>query len=225
THQADKLDHHAIVKNRVKTSNTAVFYTVSTINDAIGDGGTDTRSIKFQYLKHTLQDITHQEKRKKGADYVVTPYKLIIDNGNYYLLGFDEIKKNMRTYRVDRMTNVKIQKEYNADPKKFDDIDIEHYTQEHFGMFGGELERVTLNCSIRLLETMIDRFGLEGISYIPSGKSFFDVRISVYVSDQFFGWISGFGKQIQITSPLSVREQYAEYLQKITEWHSRPLKK
>ena len=144
---------------------------------------------------------------------------MIIDNGNYYLLGFDEIKKNMRTYRVDRMTNVKIQKEYNADPKKFDDIDIEHYTQEHFGMFGGELERVTLNCSIRLLETMIDRFGLEGMSYIPAGKSFFDVRISVYVSDQFFGWILGFGKKAKLLYPDVVINQFKAYMDKIREMY------
>ena len=224
-HQSENMDNHAIVKNRVKTSNTTVFYTVNTINEAIGKGGCDTRSIQFQYLKHTLQDPTRQEKTKKGADYIITPYKLIIDNGNYYLLGFDEIKKHHRTYRVDRMTNVKITNNYNTDESKFADIDIEHYTQEHFGMFSGDLERVTLNCTIRLLETMIDRFGLENVTYIPVSKSHFNVRISVYISDQFFGWVSGFGKQIQITSPLSVRTQYAEYLQKICEWHSRPIDK
>lgn len=222
-HQAEKTDRHAIVKNRVKTSNTAVFYTVNTINEAIGHGGTDTRTIKFHYLKHTLQNMGEQEKQRKGEYYLVTPYTIIIDDGNYYLLGFDEGKKKLLTFRVDRMINTKITSVYNTDPKKFADIDVEHYTQEHFGMFGGQLEHVTLNCSNRLLETMIDRFGVDGISYIPVKKTHFNIHVSVYISDQFFGWLSGFGKMIQITSPLSVRQQYAEYLQKISEWHSRPI--
>ena len=43
-------------------------------------------------------------KHQNGADYIAMPYALIIDNGYYYLLGYDEKVKDLRTYRVDRMT-------------------------------------------------------------------------------------------------------------------------
>ena len=75
----------------------------------------------------------------------------------------------------------------------FDNIEIERYTQGHFGMFGGRLERVTLNCSIRLLDTMVDRFGTDNVLYSKGLKdNFFNVRVLVYVSDLFFGWLAGF---------------------------------
>ncbi len=224
THQSERMNHRAIVKNRVKTSNTAVYYTVNTIHEAIGKGGSNSRKIKFQYLKHTLQDVKQQTKRKHGAFYIVTPYSLIIDNGNYYLLGFDESAHDLRTYRVDRMMCTRILNEYAPNDGRFDGIDLERYTKEHFEMFGGDLETVTLNCSARLLDAMIDRFGTDEVSYIPVSKSYFNIHVSVYVSDQFFGWVSGFGRQIQIVSPLSVREQYSEYLNKIAEWHSGSVK-
>ena len=223
THQADKMSHNAIVQNRAKTSNSKVFYTVHQIHEAIGKGGCDTQKIKFKYLKHVPQDINQQVEMRKGKDYIVVPYSLIIDNGNYYLLGYDESKQDMRTFRVDRMVLKKPTFEYNQNNKLFDGIDLDRYTKEHFGMFGGKSERVTLNCANHLLDTMIDRFGTEGMNYIPVGKSHFDIRVTAYISEQFFGWLSGFGKSIQITSPISVREEYAEYLKKITEWHSRPL--
>ena len=82
---------------------------------------------------------------RKGKDYVVVPYSLIIDNGNYYLLGYDEAKQDMRTFRVDRMVIKKPTNDYNTNDKLFDGIELDRYTKEHFGMFGGRSERVTLN--------------------------------------------------------------------------------
>lgn len=222
-HQAEKMNHRAIVKNRVKTSNTKVYYIVNTIYEAIGKGGRDTRKIKFKYLKHTLKDVRQQVEMRSGADYIVIPYSLIIDNGNYYLLGYDEKKNGMRTFRVDRMMKVNILKEYNPTETLFKDIDLDGYVKEHFGMFGGRYERVKLTCANRLLETMIDRFGTDGMAYIPAGKNHFEIRANIYISEQFFGWVSGFGRMIQITAPLNVREEYAEYLKKITAWHSQPI--
>ena len=221
THQAERMDNGAIVKNRVKTSNTAVYYTVNTIHDAIGKGGADSRKIKFQYLKHTLQDVKQLTKRQKGADYIVTPYALIIDNGYYYLLGYDEKAKDLRTYRVDRMTGAKIMNEHAIDDGKFEGIDLERYTKEHFGMFGAKEERITLRCTIKLLESMIDRFGTDEVTYVADGKGHFSIRVTAYTSDQFFGWVAGFGNQIKITSPASVREEYVAFLRRIEERYTR----
>ena len=221
-HQAENMSHNAIVKDRVKTSNTSVYYTVSNIHEAISKGGRFTRKVSFQYLKYTLQDLTTYSERRQGIEYTVTPYSLVIDNGNYYLLGYDHGKNQIRTYRVDRIKNLKILNEFNFEPDLFDNIEIERYTQGHFGMFGGRLERVTLNCSIRLLDTMVDRFGTENVLYSKGLKdNFFNVRVLVYVSDLFFGWLAGFGKQVKILEPVSVKNEYTEYLKSLYQWQKQ----
>ena len=218
-HQAENMNHKAIVKDRVKTSNTSVYYTVSNIHEAISKGGRFTRKVSFQYLKYTLQDLTTYSERRQGVEYVVTPYSLVIDNGNYYLLGYDHGKEQIRTYRVDRIKNLKILDDFNSDPDMFKDIEIERYTQGHFGMFGGRLERVTLNCSIHMLDTMVDRFGTENVLYSKGFKDgFFNVRVPVYISELFFGWLAGFGKQVKIVEPISVKKEYTEYLKSLYQW-------
>ena len=43
--------------------------------------------------------------------------------------------------------------------------------------------------------------------------------VKVEISKQFFGWLLGFGKKVQIVSPPKVREEFAVYLDKIREMH------
>lgn len=65
------------------------------------------QKITFKYLKYTLQNKGEQVERRKGATYKVSPYKLLINEGNYYLLAFDDKAQDMRTYRIDRMKESK----------------------------------------------------------------------------------------------------------------------
>ena len=216
-----KTKFHKALKDRVKTSNTEVYYTVSNIHSAISKNGKYLKKIKFQYLKYTIQDLRNYSERRQGIEYVVVPHSLIIDNGNYYLLGYDVKKEEVRTYRVDRMKNLKVLDEPFFETDVFDGIDIERYTQGHFGMFGGERNRVRLNCSIRLLNTMVDRFGLDDVVYQEGKEGFFNVTATIYVSDHFFGWLASFGTQVSISSPSHVKNDYAAYLKKISKWHSK----
>ena len=110
-HQAERIRHDAFLTDRVKTSNKAVLNNISTINDAMSrrlDGEPhDPEKISFQYLKYSISDMGQQVERRKGQKYTVSPYKLLINDGNYYLLAFDDYAQDMRTYRVDRMKNVR----------------------------------------------------------------------------------------------------------------------
>ena len=58
---------------------------------------------------------------------------------------------------------------------------------------------------------MIDRF-VKDISIRTRDKESFSIRVNVKVSNQFFGWITGLGKEVQIISPTDIVEQYKEYL-------------
>ena len=45
-------------------------------------------------------------ERRKGDRYTISPFQLFINDGNYYLLAFDDRYQEMRTYRVDRMKDI-----------------------------------------------------------------------------------------------------------------------
>lgn len=146
--QAEKIKHDAFLTDRVKTDNKGVLNNISTINDAMSkelDGVKhEPEKITFQYLKHSINDVGQQVERRKGQKYTVSPYKLLINDGNYYLLAFDDYAQDMRTYRVDRMKNVNFTGAPREGKDVFASIDLKTYTKRVFSMFGGQQERVTI---------------------------------------------------------------------------------
>ena len=90
------------------------------------------------------------------------------------------------------------------------------YSNKVFGMYGGELTKITLAFPEHLIGVMLDRFGKE-VSLKKEEDNRYSIRADVVISEQFYGWIAGLGKQIQIVSPESVRQNYKEYLTDIIE--------
>lgn len=154
-------------------------------------------------------------ERRHGAKYIVSPFQLLINDGNYYLLAFDDRSKAMRTYRVDRMKNVSFSGEPRAGEEAFKKIDLKTYTQRVFSMYGGEEELVQIRFINPLLDTVIDRFGTKDVQYSKEDDSHFCVSAKVEISDQFFAWVCGFGKRAKIISPVSVIDRFKKFLGQI----------
>jgi predicted DNA-binding transcriptional regulator YafY len=192
---------------------------IATINDAMSrhmDGEPHTpEKISFKYLKHSISDMSKQVERRKGARYTVSPFQLLINDGNYYLLAFDDYAQDMRTYRVDRMKDIRFTDVPRDGDDIFKKIDLRTYTKRVFSMYGGKEERVDIQFITPLLDTVIERFGTTDTFYGLIDKDHFYVSTHVEISDQFFGWLSGFGKRAKLTAPLNVVEQYKAYLDKI----------
>lgn len=110
--------------------------------------------ISFKYLKHTIDDVNAQVERRRGATYKVTPFRLVINDEYYYLLAFDDLSQETRTYRVDRMKDVRLPDENGESTWKFRGIDLEHYTQRVFSMFGDEKRDVTIRFTNNLLDAL-----------------------------------------------------------------------
>ena len=217
--QAEKIRHNAFLTDRVKTINKSVLNNISTINEAMSkeiDGEKHIpEKITFKYLKYSIDNMGNQVERRQGAKYVVSPFQLLINDGNYYLLAYDDYAKDIRTYRVDRMKDVKGCKEPREGQEVFDKIDLKSYTQRVFSMYGGEKKRVTLRFINPLLDTAIERFGTKDVVYTKVDDTHFSVTAQVEISNQFFGWILGFGNKVKLLSPDDVTDQFKAYLDKI----------
>ena len=103
--------------------------------------------------------------------------------------------------------------------EEFKKFDIKSYAQRVFSMCGGEEKRVILRFINPLLDTVIDRFGTKDVHYSKSDDRHFTITAKVKISDQFFGWLLGFGKRVQITSPPEVIDEFFAYLDKIREMY------
>lgn len=214
--QADMIRHEAYLTDRVKTNNEQVLDNLNSIDIAMSktkSGKEHTpEKISFKYLKYTIQNINKPVERRNGERYIVSPYRLLISDGNYYLLGFDDAKQAMRTYRVDRMKDVKLTGAPREGKEAADAIEISKYSQQCFSMFGGETTRVRVQFENELLDTMIDRFGKSGAQYAKVDKEHFEITAEVRISDMFFSWVCGFGKRAKIVYPEHIIDEFTAFL-------------
>ena len=127
----------------------------------------------------------------------------------------------MRTYRVDRMKGVALTGDPRDGKEAFAAIDLKTYTKRVFSMFGGKQERVTIRFINLLLDAVVDRFGNDksSVQYAKVDDTHFSVTTQVEISDQFFGWVLGFGKKAKILEPASVVDKFAAYLDKVREMY------
>ena len=88
-------------------------------------------------------------------------------------------------------------------------------------MFGGKQERVTICFINPLLDAVVDRFGNDksSVQYAKVDDTHFSVTTQVEISDQFFGWVLGFGKKAKLIGSDRAVEQFRAYLDKVREMY------
>ena len=209
-HEAKSLQRQVYVQNRIKSDNESVYYIIDDIHNAI----LNNRKIKFQYMDFT---VTKEIKpRKDGQWYEVSPYALIWAEERYYLVGFSQKDMEIRHYRVDKIGKLSVTDEKREGIENGGNFDVAAYEAKMFGMYGGEAESVTIGFPEKLIGVFIDRFGKE-IDIRKRDEGYLSVRVSVVLSGQFYGWISGLGSEVKIMSPDKVREDYCNYLFKLLD--------
>ena len=220
-YQAERIKHNAFVADRVKTNNKSVLNNIATINDAmsrrLNGVSHQPEKISFKYLKYDFNDMSQQVERKKGEKYVVSPYQLMISDGNYYLLAYSEKKKDIIPFRVDRMREVALAHEPREGEEAFYKLDLRYYSQRVFSMYRGRKVRIKLRFIPTLLDTMIERFGTSNAQYGKPDDRHYTVETEVEISDQFYGWLLGFGKRVKLVWPEEEREKFLAYVDKIRD--------
>lgn len=203
----ENLKPQILVSEHVKAPNQQILLSVQAIRRAIDRD----RKITFKYMQYNTDKV--QVPRHAGTpeeDYIVSPYATIWNNDRYYLVGYSDKRKEVNTFRIDRMTKVKqIQKKRVPEPE---DFNIQDYTDKVFWMYDGNEEEVTLRCKRHLMDQMIDKFG-EGVNVSNVRRETFDITVPVHISGTFYAWVTQFIGEMTITGPGHVRDAYAEFLQ------------
>ena len=201
------------VRNRVKVMNESVYRNVDRISEAINND----EVLHFQYFTYNLQK--QKELRHQGKKHIVSPFALIWVDQNYYLLGYNHEYREIRPFRVDRMTSVSTVAGPRQGKKDFEKIDIATFTTKVFHMYTGEIKLVQMRFQKFLVDAVIDRFG-EDVMLSADGENAFIVSTEVAVSPQFYGWLAGFGKSAEILAPESVRQGMKEHIRDMMALYS-----
>lgn len=209
-YDAQLLERQVYVRNRVKSMNESVYYNVDSIADAINQD----RAIRFKYFEYT---VTKEHRIRRNGDwYVVSPFALMWDDENYYMVAWDADAGSLKHYRVDKMLEITALKDARKGKEAFAEVDMAAYAKKTFGMFTGQDRSVRLRFKNILAGAVFDRFGRD-VMLIPDGEDHFVVTLDVAVSPQFYSWVFGFGPDVEILSPDDIRERAADLAQQIAD--------
>lgn len=171
------------------------------------------RKINFKYGKFdTKKQMNYYSKSRE-----MIPVRVVYFDEHFYLRCFNEESEQFRTYRIDRMKDIvsggrsrkKIPEE-----KKYSGFVADMFAPDRF-------EYVTLRVKRYLLDEMLEQLGEYG--------SFRDdadnpesvlVRANVGINDRFLLWVLKYGEGVEIVEPASVRKDFTDLLQKISEMYS-----
>lgn len=215
-YDAQQLERQVFVRNRVKSMNESVYYNVDRISDAINQD----RAIRFRYFDYTVKK--ERRFRRDGGWYKVSPFALMWDDENYYMLAWEAESATLRHYRVDKMLDITALKQSREGKDAFAKVDMSSYSKKIFSMFTGDTKTVKLRFADSLAGAVFDRFGAE-VMLVPDGEEHFTVTLEVEVSPRFYAWLFGFGSYAEILEPASVREGAAEMARDLADLYSRPL--
>ena len=206
--EARNLQRQVYVSGRIKTMNESIYYNVDAVHSAIAGNS----KISFRYMVWNLEK---QLVPKSDRAVTVSPWALVWDDENYYMIAFDGESGIMKHYRVDKMKDIRCLHEPREGRESFKGFDAAGFAKKTFGMYGGRTEKVTLECDNSLVGPILDRFGTDVI-IVPAGEQKFKVTHEVAVSGQFFGWLVGLGPGVRIVYPQNVADEFRDRLRRMT---------
>ena len=211
-HQARQLQRQVYVSGRIKVMNESIYYNVDKLHNALANH----KAITFKYFDYDL----HRQKvyRREGKRYTVSPYGLIWNSENYYMVAFDHTNRDLRHYRVDKMTDIVVTNLAREGKDLCPDFNLASYGEKHFGMYRGKEITVTLRGRRNMAGVVWDRFG-QNVILVPDGEDHFTVTLPVVMSPQFFGWLFGLDGGLTLVGPQAAVSAYREKLTRALQAH------
>ena len=211
-YEGKTLARQIFVQGRPKTENEQIYYNVDTLHQAIAQ----KKQITFHYFHYGFA----KEKvyRNQGKPYQVSPFALVWDHENYYLIGHcPKHQTNCSHFRDDKMEQIQMTS-MPAIPWP-NTISLPDYLNQQFAMFPGQQQWVKLLFTNDLLHIVYDRFGKD-IFIQPVDDKHFSVTLPVAVSNNFFGWLLQFGQRVDILGPAEIIAKWQTLLQNVLQ-HSQ----
>lgn len=204
-YKARDLKRNVVVDGRGKLENKQIFYIIDTINEAINQH----KKIRFRKIEYNVKK--ERMLHHGGEKYTFSPYSLVWDGDNYYVVGYSDKYENIGSHRVDRIAEQPEILDEPAVPPKAG-FSVEKYVKTTFRMYNAPRKEVELLCDNGVMDAIIDQFGPDVHTYAGDLQNFRVIE-EVAVGKVFFNWIFGFEGKVHIKAPADVKEQYRQMVE------------
>jgi predicted DNA-binding transcriptional regulator YafY len=170
----------------------------------------------IQIIQDAIQErktlrLQYEPRDQKPAERNVNPYAIHLRNGTLYLIGHCHLRKDLRTFVVDRMQKIRLTEDSFTMPPGFS---LESYLRHSFGMFTQELVRVKVRFHKSLTRYLLER------RWHPSQKNrklkdgWLELTFEVAGTKEIKTWIMGFGSLAKVLEPGSLVKEIKDDLAK-----------
>lgn len=185
-------NYKASIKN-TKTNNHEIIMNIEDVNDAIFK----KKKITFDYYKYELSNKLEEVLVKKVK---ASPYKLVYALQKFYLICLDDGKKELYSYRLDRIKNIEISNKNISN--RFDDNEVDFFIKSNVSMLSGDTEKVEIECDMSILDNVVELYGKDiKLSKIDDNK----FKASFYTTIKGFRyWCLRNIETVKVLSPNSL---------------------
>lgn len=214
---AARVPHISNLPEMKHADNKQLMYVLDTVNEAISK----KKKISFIYNTYGIDFKLHH---KRELQYVVSPYRMIANNGKFYLIGNYDKYDNISHYRLDKMTDVQILGEKAKPHRDIKDFkygfNLPKHMAEHIYMCGGPSVRVKLLTTENMMDDLIDWLGKDFTVRRTGVENQIEVSL-ICNEESMFYWALQYGRFVEITEPKELRSKIAEAVKDMDEKYSR----
>lgn len=170
---------------------------------------TDLEKAIYEYKKVEINyiSLTSGETRRK-----VDPYFIIFRNHAFYFVGYCNLRKEFRTFRLDRIKSIEITEDiFNKDSS----VTPQTYFEDSWSIYVGEKTEVCIifSADIAPILTSSKHHENEKIEILKDGSIEYTVKTRGI--DEIKRWILTFGENARVIAPTELRDELKQISSKL----------
>lgn len=202
-YENEKLKDYKIYSTNSKIENKEIVKNIEDISTAIYN----KKKIDFNYYKYELNPTL---KNVNTGLRTISPYAIIYQLQEMYVVGLKEGKNTLYTYRIDRMKNIRIKDE--SVDKSITNEMIEEFVNSTVSMFGKTSEEIEVICDNTLLDNVVDLFG-ENSTIKKYDNNHFKLNVNKDI-EGFKRYVLTNLDMIEVIKPLKLKKEIEEIINK-----------
>ena len=153
--------------------------------------------------RRTLEAKYHSFGRDSVSSRRLDPLHLWYQQGGIYLAAYCHTRRQVLTFALERFRHVRLTDDTFETPREFN---LDRYLEGSFGIFRGEPVRVALRFSRQVARYVAERqwHPSQVVSLLLTGE--LEMTLRVPLSPELRRWILGYGKDVEVLEPKSLRE-------------------
>ena len=180
----------------------------------------EDKKVQFQYCEY--DDKLNLNAKEKI--YVVSPYKLVLKNGHYYLLLNKDGHNDVVLYRIDRIVNVHILEDNRRDivdimGQAYEE-EINNIIKRRLYSYDGENIRLVIKVKKSVLGEIVDNFLDENI-VLCAEEEYLTIAVRTCKSEGLYYWLMQHLETVVVIEPEGVRNELIEKIERVMKGYRK----